>query len=69
VLKRYGVLPTRLLSEGGSLDILVANLGVSYESWLHKKYEKGESVSTNQPSQDKLQGMLDRVRAKKANDG
>lgn len=55
-----------MLEEGGTIDIYVANLGVSYESHVQKKYEKGHT--TNTPDQNQLQGMLDKVRAKR-NDG
>lgn len=55
-----------MLAEGGTIDIYVANLGVSYESHIQKKYEKGHKTDT--PNQEQMQTMLDRVRAKR-NDG
>jgi hypothetical protein len=62
VCKRYSVLPSRLLDEGNTIDMYVASLGVSYDSYLQEKAEKGQSANT--PNQESLQNMLDRVRAK-----
>lgn len=62
VAKRYGVLPSQLMREGSTIDVAIANLGVEYESWIHKKHEKGHTAAA--PSQDQLKGMLDRVRNK-----
>lgn len=62
IAKRYGYLPSEVIEKGSSIDVVVSNLGVSYENYLSKKNEDGH-VQTKH-SQEELQGMLDKVRNK-----
>lgn len=66
VAKRYGVLPSYLLREGDSIDMLIADLGARYETFMHKKAEakqKGLPPPTPDYSQDELKKMVDNVKA------
>ena len=67
VSKRYGMLPSEFIARGNSLDIMIADLGVSYENHINKKAEaksKGKVGPAPDLSQDEMQKMLSRVRNK-----
>lgn len=65
VAKRYGTLPSMVLKEGDSLDLKIANLAVQYENYLTKKAsDKAQGKVGSDLTQEEMQGMLDRVKAR-----
>jgi len=68
VAKRYGVLPSELIARGNSIDVMMADLGVSYENHLNKKAEaksKGGVAPAPKLSQEEMAQMLENVRKRK----
>jgi hypothetical protein len=59
VCQRYGILPSKLVDTGDSLDIHVATVAVGYENWI-----KANPGKTNKHgfSQEQLQEMLNSVK-------
>lgn len=70
VAKRYGQLPTKVLSEGSTVDTYCANLAMQYEVWQMKKANKqnGAEDLNNMYSTEQLREMLDKVK-RKTNEG
>lgn len=64
VAKRYGMLPSHVISQGSSYDVYVADLAVSYENYQHRRAQ-GQAPAAPHMSQEQLQAMVDRVRNKK----
>jgi len=66
VARRYGVLPSYLIREGNNLDMLFADMGARYETYMHKKAEaKQQGLPPPVPdySQDELKKMLNNVKS------
>lgn len=67
VARRYGVLPSRLLNEGDSIDIFLANLGQAYENHLNEKIENksGQNLKSRPDlSQEQMLKMIEEVKNK-----
>lgn len=69
VAKRYGVLPSQLLKNGDSLDILCAELGQKWENEQHERANGVQSGVTPPPNltQDEMLAMVERAKKKNAN--
>ena len=67
VAKRYGMLPSRLLVEGVSIDVYIADLAVSYENHLYKRQQTGATSDKPVPTmtQEQMQAMIDRAKNSK----
>lgn len=39
--QRYGMLPSKVLLEANTFDLVVMDMAISYENHLHKKDQKG----------------------------
>lgn len=61
---KYGLLPSELLSRANTLDIKVFDVAIKYEAYSRKKAETGQEPAPKL-SQDQLQAMMNRVKAKK----
>jgi len=69
VARRYGVLPSHLIREGDSIDIILANLGVTYENYLNEKADsKNKNKNLDKPvpklSEEEMLKMVQAVRSK-----
>ena len=65
VAKRYSKLPSEIIESGSSIDLQIANLGIAYENYLHKKHsDQANGKVTPDISQEEMQQMLDRVKKK-----
>ena len=65
VAQRYGVLPSKLLAEGSSIDIHLAELGQKYENFLRENAErksKGLAPVAPELTQEQMQAMLAQVK-------
>jgi hypothetical protein len=60
--KRYGVLPSKVLESGDTLDIAVVITSLEHEAWKEKKQTKGH-IPTHH-SQDELKQRIQSVRAR-----
>jgi hypothetical protein len=62
--KRYGVMPSELLSKGQSIDIWIAQIGVEYENYLHQKANGKTNLTAPTPtvSQEELMTMWKSVK-------
>ena len=60
VAKRYGVLPSVVLSAGYDTDIICANIAVGYENYLNSDDGKGSVAA--QPTQEEMLAMIARVK-------
>jgi hypothetical protein len=68
VARRYNVLPSQLLREGDSIDILLADLGSRYETYMHKKADakqKGIAPPAPELNESQMTAMLDAVKKRK----
>lgn len=65
VAQRYGILPSRLMSEGSSFDIFIAEMAQRY---LNRAAETARTGRPPVPELDTktLQAMMDRVRKQDA---
>lgn len=64
VARRYGVLPSKLLREGDSIDIILANLGITYENHLNERANNKSPQSKHNLSQDQMLKMIEKVKQK-----
>lgn len=65
VAKRYGILPSRLLEEGSSIDILVAEIAIGYQNYMYEEAERKQTGAPPKPpslSQEEMKSMIERVR-------
>lgn len=60
--QRYGKLPTEMLRQGDSFDIMVFDVAVTYEHYIRNKENK--QVDQSMYSQEDLQAKMDSVRNK-----
>lgn len=60
VARRYATLPSKILQEGDSLDIMCAEIALGYENYL-KKQNDSKNL-TQQYDQEELKLMMARVR-------
>jgi len=65
--KRYGCLPSTVLAQGDTLDIVVLNTAAQWEKHCEQHQGKDGRVPPMIPEQD-LQGMIDRVRNRSSNE-
>ena len=66
ISKRYGVLPSDLMSRGSSFDVYVSDLALQYEQYQMRRASGVESATlTPDLSQEEMQAMIDRVRNRK----
>jgi hypothetical protein len=71
VAKRYGCLPSELLSRGSNLDVYVGELSLGYEVYMREKAEndsKGLPTVGKKYNPQQLQAMLDAVKTRSDND-
>jgi hypothetical protein len=61
VAKRYGKLPSEVMSTGYTIDLYCGELAVGYERYLANK----DNPQAKQPGQDEMQAMIDNVRKNK----
>lgn len=64
--KRYGKLPSQLLLDADSFDLMVFDVAVTYEKMEHDKANK--KVDMNMYDQNELQSMMDKARGKNVQD-
>lgn len=62
VAKRYGVLPSAVLSTGYNTDMICASLGVGYENYVARAHAAGEDPSKPKPTQKEMLAMIQKVR-------
>lgn len=65
VAQRYGVLPSKLLAEGSSIDIHLAELGQKYENFLRENADrksKGLAPVAPELTQDQMLAMVAQVK-------
>jgi hypothetical protein len=64
VARRYGQLPSHLIRSGDSIDILIADIGQTYENYRAKKANGDASMTPEVPdlSQEELLDLLDKVK-------
>tara|TARA_R100001460_G_scaffold38649_1_gene73172 strand:+ start:7504 stop:7701 length:198 start_codon:yes stop_codon:yes gene_type:complete len=60
IAQRYGTLPSKLLCDADSFDIMVFDVAVSWEKLQHDKQNK--KVDHSMYDQDELQAIMDKVR-------
>ena len=59
---RYGMLPTQVLAQADTLDVMVMDVAMSYQQYQSQRQERGgQPVSPNVPI-NRLQEMLERVK-------
>lgn len=69
VAQRYGVLPSVLLKEGTSIDVLVSGVA---QQWANEKQKEAQALSqgkqyvkpARRPDTKEMEAMLARVRAR-----
>lgn len=66
--QRYGVLPSRLLSEADTFDLMVFDVAITYQDMQHKKQNKS-NPNPKLFNQDDLRKKFDQVRNKNGNTG
>ena len=59
--QRYGVLPSHLMSQGDTFDLMVMDVAMSWETHMHNK-KTGKHHNDYDPEQ--LQEAMNKVRAK-----
>lgn len=65
VAKRYGTLPSKVLAEGSSIDMLVAEIAVGYQNWTYEEAERKQKGAPPKPpdlTQEQMMAMIERVR-------
>jgi len=60
--QRYSTLPSKLLCDADSFDLMVFDVAISWEKMQHDKQNK--KVDHSMYDQQELQAMLDKVRKK-----
>tara|TARA_R110000803_G_scaffold24966_6_gene59856 strand:+ start:2415 stop:2624 length:210 start_codon:yes stop_codon:yes gene_type:complete len=59
IAKRYGVLPSHLMSQGDTFDLMVMDVALSWETHMHNK-KHGKDQGDYDPEQ--LQEVMNKVR-------
>ena len=67
VAKRYGVLPSVVLSAGYDTDIICANIAVGYENYASKCQQDGVDPTKPMPTQDEMLAMIERTKQRGKN--
>lgn len=68
--RRYGVLPSKLLKEGDTLDIHIVNTATAWEQYQHESASakaQGKPMPAPHIPEDKLKGMLEKTRRANVN--
>tara|TARA_R110002167_G_scaffold361238_1_gene579342 strand:- start:462 stop:662 length:201 start_codon:yes stop_codon:yes gene_type:complete len=60
--KRYGVLPSQLMAQGDTFDLMVMDVALGYEMIQHDK--KNNKVNPRSYNEEELMERLNKVRAK-----
>mgnify|MGYP003638384205 FL=1 len=60
--KRYGVLPSQLMAQGDTFDLMVMDVALGYEMIQHDK--KNNKVNPRSYNEQELMERLNKVRAK-----
>jgi len=60
--KRYGTLPSKLLSNADSFDLMVFDVAVTWEKLQHNKANK--TIDHSMYQQEDLQELMNKVRKK-----
>lgn len=67
--KRYGKLPSEILSNASTLDLVVLDAAVTYEHYLHEKSKNsGSQLSPPNVSEDELMRVWERAHGSKNGD-
>tara|TARA_R110000822_G_scaffold191405_2_gene330091 strand:+ start:445 stop:666 length:222 start_codon:yes stop_codon:yes gene_type:complete len=59
--KRYGVLPSHLMAQGDTFDLMVMDVAISWERHCHNK-QNGKSADDYEPGQ--LVDLMDKAKGK-----
>lgn len=69
VSQRYGILPSKLLAEGSSIDMIVADCAQGYQNWVREQHELQAKGNVPQGlktppkmSVEKMQAMIAKVK-------
>lgn len=60
--ERYGKLPTEILKDASTVDLIVFDVAVSYRNYQHKKQQNGGKAPVQDYSQEELQAAMERVK-------
>ena len=63
--KRYGQLPSHVIRTGESIDIIISEIALGYENYMHEKAEndaKGIPTMGKKRSTKELQAMMEATR-------
>lgn len=62
--KRYGLLPSEVLSRGNTFDLYIMDAALTFENYQYKKASNGGKKPIPDYTQEQLQNMLNKVRNK-----
>lgn len=60
--KRYGLLPSEVLSRGNTFDLYIMDCALTFENFHHKKAMNNGKIPTDTYSEDQLLNMLNKVK-------
>ena len=60
--KRYGCLPSKLLCDADSFDLMVFDVALSWEKMQHDKQNGNKTVDPTMYDQKDLQSIMDKAR-------
>lgn len=60
--KRYGLLPSEILSRGNTFDLYIMDCALTFENYHHKKAMNDGKDPIPDYTTDELQQMLDKVK-------
>ncbi len=64
IAKRYGKLPSEVLLTADSFDIMIMDVALTYEKYIHDKASGKPTVNTTDFSQDELKSMMEERRGR-----
>lgn len=65
--KRYGKLPSEIMSQGTTFDLYVSDVAVKYQNWLYEKEKNPHSAAQAKDhglSKEQMKAMIERTRSK-----
>lgn len=65
--ERYGMLPSAVLKEGNTLDLLVFDASSTYRRYLQDKSQGKPTIKTEDFSQEELKSMMEESRIGRKN--
>jgi len=60
--KRYGMLPSEVLSRGNTFDLYIMDCALTFENYHNKKAMNGGKTPLPDYTTDELQNMLNKVK-------